>query len=129
MGMLSPDENGWVDGAELARLHKRYADLVVAAKMMLLDHDAGAPVAVEHAEWVRHALAALGMWPDAVDALDVLRTDGIDLPVVEFRWTAPTCECGRKTWELHHAPEGGLLVQCECGATHNVTFPRGGMRA
>ncbi len=52
--------------------------------------------------------------------LDVIRTDGKGAPVVELHWTAPECDCGRRAWTLWHAPEGGLLVQCQCGMTFRV---------
>lgn len=118
MGMFSPDENGWVDGAELARLHKRYANLAFAAKWLLLAIDHGAekaPRMRDLADGVRAALVELDMWPP-----EKLCTQDKDRPIVEMTWVAPTCECGRRTWKLWYAPEGGLLIQCECTRTMRV---------
>lgn len=56
-----------------------------------------------------------------VERVETLRTDGIGAPIVELTWTPIECDlCQRKAWTLWHAPEGGLLVQCECGHTRGI---------
>lgn len=133
MGLTSPDENGWVPEAEVLPL-RALADAVRAllanesapagqtrdrdrSRLLDLAFRALEPVDAYNAKAAGWCGAPRVVWAPAEDGLEILRTDGIGAPIVELHWTGMTCECGRRKWTLHHAPEGGLMIQCECTVT------------
>ena len=142
MGMLSPDENGWVPEDEAVPLRK-LADAVRAMlanesappgpardreriRLTELAYRALEPVDAYNAKargWCGAPDRPSVVWESAGEQdgvpgdLEILRTDGIGAPIVELHWTGMTCECGRRAWTLWHAPEGGLMIQCECTVT------------
>lgn len=75
---------------------------------------------------------AYGQWPvvrpwswcgewNAIVRLETLKTQDIGKPIAELTWSPIPCDlCQRIAWSLWYAPEGGLLVQCECGHTRLV---------